>query len=131
MLRDFERDNYTVGGATMVTVTAPPSGPSPSASRSFESDIGGPGGTVTVTITASDYGRGGGVTETLPVGFSYVDSSLASSQVGEPGGNRVRFTLQGDTSFTYTVTASDTPGTYDFVRYAEGLRTGQLHRRRR
>ena len=83
MLRDFERDNYTVGGATMVTVTAPPSGPSPSASRSFDSASVAPGGTVTVTITASGYGQAGGVTETLPTGFSYVDSSLDSSQVDD------------------------------------------------
>ena len=114
MLRDFERDNYTVGGATMVTVTAPPSGPTPSASRSFSPTSVSPGGTVTVTITAADYGQAGGVTETLPVGFSYVDSSLDSSQVTELDGNQVRFTLQGDTSFTYTVTASETVGTYSF-----------------
>ena len=115
MLRDFERDNHTVGGATMVTVTASPSGPTPSASRSFDSASVAPGGTVTVTITASGYGQAGGVTETLPTGFSYVDSSLASSQVTELSDNQVRFTLQGDTSFTYSVTASNTPGSYDFV----------------
>ena len=114
MLRDFEQDNYTVGGATMVTVTAPPSGPTPSASRSFDSASVAPGGTVTVTITAANYGQAGGVTETLPTGFSYVDSSLASSQVTELGGNQVRFTLFGETSFTYSVTASNTPGSFDF-----------------
>ena len=113
-LRDFDRTNHIVGGATMVTVTAPPSGPTPSASRSFDSASVAPGGTVTVTITASDYGQAGGVTETLPTGFSYVDSSLASSQVTELGGNQVRFTLQNETSFTYHATASDTPGSYDF-----------------
>ena len=57
---------------------------------------------------AADYGQAGGVTETLPAGFAYVDSSLSDSQVNESGQN-VRFTLQGDTSFTYTVTASSTP----------------------
>ena len=109
-LRDFGRDDHIVGGATMVTVTAP----TPSASRRFDSASVAPGGTVTVTITASDYGQAGGVTETLPPGFSYVGSSLASSQVTELGGNQVRFTLQGDTSFTYSVTASETVGTYSF-----------------
>ena len=35
----------------------------------------------------------------------------------------VKFILQGaDKTFTYTVTASNTGGTYDFCRYAEGLR---------
>ena len=54
------------------------------------------------------------MTETLPSDFSYVNSSLDDSQVTELANNQVRFTLQGDTSFTYTVTASDTPGDYDF-----------------
>ena len=66
-----------------------------------------------MTIRAANYGQAGGVTETLPSGFSYVSSSLRASQVDESGQN-VRFTLQGDTSFTYTVTASSTPGPYDF-----------------
>ena len=68
---------------------------------------------MTVTIEAADYGQAGGVTETLPAGFAYVSSSLSASQVNESGQN-VRFTLQGDTSFTYTVTASSTAGSYDF-----------------
>ena len=63
-----------------------------------------------MTIQAADYGQAGGVTETLPSGFAYVSSSLAASQVYGANGNNVRFTLQGDTSFTYTVTASSTPG---------------------
>ena len=33
---------------------------------------------------------------------------------GSKADQNVRFTLQGDTSFTYTVTASSTPGSYDF-----------------
>ena len=111
-LRDFERDDYPVGGTTRVTVEAP-STPTPSATRSFNSATVAPGETVTVTIQAANYGQAGGVTETLPSGFSYVSSSLSASQVNESGQN-VRFTLQGDTSFTYTVTASSTPGPYDF-----------------
>ena len=111
-LRDFERDDYPVGGATRITVEAP-STPTPSATRSFNPATVAPGGTVTVTIQAANYGQAGGVTETLPSGFSYVSGSLSASQVNESGQN-VRFTLQGDTSFTYTVTASSTPGSYDF-----------------
>ena len=87
---------------------------SPSASRSFDSASVDPGGRVVVTIAASGYGAAGGITETLPAGFSYVNSSLDDSQVSELGNNQVRFTLQGDSSFTYTVTASDTPGPYTF-----------------
>ena len=109
-----------MGGATMVTVEAPaalrlPAPPGPSIDNS------GPGGEVVVTIAAANYG-GRGVTETLPTGFAYVSSSLEREarspkrpdcQVHPPG---------GDTSFTYTVTASSTPVPYDFLRYAEGLR---------
>ena len=112
-LRDIERDDYTVGGASSVTVEAP-STPTPSATRSFNPATVAPGGTVTVTIQAADYGLAGGVTETLPTGFAYVSSPLADSQVTELSGNQVRFTLQGEASFTYTVTASGTAGSHTF-----------------
>ena len=112
-LRDFDKADHTVGGVDTVTVEAP-STPAPSATRSFNPAKVAPGGTVTVTIQPADYGTAGGVTETLPTGFAYVSSSLAASQVTELSGNQVRFTLQGDASFTYTVTASSTPGSYDF-----------------
>ena len=111
-LRDFERADHAVGGASNVTVEAP-STPAPSATRSFSSATVAPGKQVTVTIEAADYGQAGGVTETLPSGFAYVSSSLSPSQVKESGQN-VRFTLQGDTSFNYTVTASSTPDSYTF-----------------
>ena len=112
-LRDIERDDYPVGGASRVTVEAP-STPTPSATRSFNAATVAPGGTVTVTIQAADYGLAGGVTETLPAGFAYVSSPLAASQVTELSGNQVRFTLQGEASFTYTVTASGTAGSHTF-----------------
>jgi hypothetical protein len=69
---------------------------------------------LTVTITAANYGGFGSVTETLPAGFIYVSSSLDDVQVTEVDARTVRFTLQGETSFTYIVTASSTAGTYDF-----------------
>ena len=72
------------------------------------------GARLVVTIRASNYGEAGGVTETLPGGFSYVSSSLDAVQVTEQSNNRVRFTLQGDASFTYTVTASSTAGRHTF-----------------
>ena len=114
-LRDDDRVDHAVGGPTRVTVNTPPGQTTPSASRSFESASVDPGGQVVVTITASNYGQAGGVTETLPTDFSYVSSSLDDSQVTELDNNRVRFILRGDTSFTYTVTASSTPGPYDFA----------------
>ena len=66
-----------------------------------------------VTITADNYGQAGGVTETLPAGFTYVSSSLDADQVAETG-QEVRFTLQGDDSFMYTVTASSVAGSHTF-----------------
>ena len=112
-LRDFDRNDHTVDGATSVTVEAA-QGAQASATRSFDSTSVAPEGQVTVTIAAANYGQAGGVTETLPTGFAYVSSSLAASQVTELSGNEVRFTLQGDASFTYVVTASSTPAPYDF-----------------
>ena len=111
-LRDSDRNDHAVGGATSVTVTAPATR-TPSATRSFSSASVTPGARVTVTIRASNYGQAGGVTDTLPAGFSYVSSSLDASQV-RVSGQDVRFILQGDASFTYTVTAASTPGSHPF-----------------
>ena len=89
----------------------------PSAARSFSPVSVAPGGQVTVTITAANYGSLGAVTETLPAGFRYVSSTHDSNQVIHPveGNSRmVRFTLQGETSLTYTVTASSVEGSYTF-----------------
>ena len=66
-----------------------------------------------MTIAVANYGQGGGVTETLPGGFTYESSSLAASAI-EVTGQNVRFILQETTSFTYTVTASSTTGSHRF-----------------
>jgi hypothetical protein len=89
--------------------------PSPSATRSLSSTSVDPGAQVVVTIDV-DYGGITGqfdkfainVTETLPVGFSYVSASL--DIVTEVDARTVNFTPTGLESFTYTVTASDVPG---------------------
>ena len=87
-----------------------------SATRAISPSTVLPGGEVTVTIAVADNGGSGGVTETLPEGFAYVDGSatpLDDFQVLVTGQN-VRFTLQGESSFTYTVTASSMEGPYTF-----------------
>ena len=94
----------------MVTVEAA----APSATRSFDKTTVEPGGSVTVTITAGNYGGVGAVTEMLPDGFSYVSSDLDTEQVTEVDTRTVRFTLRGDSSFTYTVTASSAEGSHTF-----------------
>ena len=81
--------------------------------RSFSPPSVAPAGEVVVMITASGYGEFGAVTETLPPGFSYVSSSLGDDSV-TVNGREVRFSLFGQTAFTYTVTASSTEGTYSF-----------------
>ena len=111
VLRDSDRNDHTVDGATDVTVTAPAG---PSATRSFDKPSNvAPGGTVTVTIQVANYGGIGRVTETLPAGFDYVSSTHDPAGVSV-NGQEVRFTLQGDSSVAYTVTASRTAGSHSF-----------------
>ena len=113
-LIDFDKVDYTVGGASSVTVKSSSGGLAARASRSFDNPSVAQDGEVVVTIDVANYGQAGGVTETLPSGFTYVSSSLDTEQVTVTG-QEVRFTLQqGDTTFTYTVTASMTAGSYEF-----------------
>ena len=99
----------TVGLLSMLGLSLVSAQQEPSANRSIPPASVAPGGEVVVTITASNYGQAGGVTETLPSGFTYVSSSLDTERVTVTG-QEVRFTLFGETSFTYTVTASSTVG---------------------
>ena len=95
------------------SATAPGTPATWGAIRSFSSPSVAPAGEVVVMITASGYGWFGAVTETLPPGFSYVSSSLEDSGVTDVG-REVRFSLFGQTAFTYTVTAPSAEGTYSF-----------------
>ena len=101
VLTDFDRTAYDVGGDTDVYVMAPAGGPS--ASRSFPSMYVDPDGSLVVTIEASNYGQFGAVTETLPAGFTYMYPAVMSDVSAT--GQTVRFSLFGESSFTYTVTA--------------------------
>ena len=83
------------------------------ANRSFSPTSVDAGGVVEVTITASGYGAFGVVVETLPAGFDYVSSSLSDGSVTDEG-QQLRFILLGETSFTYTLTAPSTEGSYSF-----------------
>ena len=67
----------------------------------------------TVRIEVADYGIVGQVAETIPEGFCYLTSSLIPDWATvDVETNTVGFTLFGKTSFTYTVKAPDTEGTY-------------------
>ncbi len=111
-LRDVADNDFALLGLSFCTV-APPA--DVIATRSFSPTSVAQGGQVVVTIAVVSYGSaGGGVTEMLPAGFTYVSSSLPDDQVTEVDARTVRFTLQGETSYTYTVTASQTVGTHSF-----------------
>ena len=93
----------------------------PSATRSFDIDSATvmPGRVVVVTINYADAGQLGRITETLPAGFRYESSSVDPVNVSVTGqvvtGQMVRFNLlEVESPFTYTVTASNTPGPHDF-----------------
>ncbi|NPE27247.1 hypothetical protein HNV12_04565 [Methanococcoides sp. SA1] len=67
-----------------------------------------------VTIVLGDFGPLGQVVETVPAGFDYVGQSGAFNVSAD--GNEVTFTvMEGTTSFTYDVVASEDVGTYGFT----------------
>lgn len=103
-----------VGGLTVMSGASPLAAQAnPSATRTLSATEVAPGGALTVTIALSDLtGNLGTVTETLPSGFTYVSSSLSAAQVSQSGQD-VTFTLLGQASFTYNVTASSTEGSYN------------------
>ena len=104
-----DRVEYPVTGDDSVTV---PESTGPSARRAFvPSSVAAGGGPVVATITVSGATQAV-VTESLPTGFTYVESSLPDSQVRpDPnGGQRILFVLadSDDNPFNYTVTVSQT-----------------------
>ena len=82
---------------------------------------------MTVTIQVANYGGIGRVTETLPAGFDYVSSTHDPAGVNV-NGEEVRFTLQGDSSVAYTVTASRTAGPHSFLGMLRDSDTGPTTR---
>ena len=106
-----------VAGAALWVVAplhpAPVEATSHSASRSFSAPSALPGGQLEVTIVFTGYGSLGQVVETLPAGFAYAGSDLSEFQAAADG-QTVAFTLLGETTFTYTVTAPDAEGSYAF-----------------
>ena len=94
-----------------------------SATRSFSSSSVGPGEEITVTILADNYGGFGQIVETLPSGFTSPDAS----------GQTVTITMlgSGPQTETYTVIASDNPGSYSFSGTLGDARQGRKVDRRR
>jgi len=67
-----------------------------------------------VTISVADYGAAGQVLEKIPAGFTYVSSTLPEEAV-TVNGNKISFLLINDKSFSYTLKAPASTGTYQFV----------------
>ena len=113
VVKDEDLEEATVGGESDVVVGA--GAPVYSATRSFSDSRVDPGAQLDVTIEAAGYGSFGQVVETLPAGFSYVTGSITPSEIGvEVAGQEVRFSLFGETSFTYTVTAPSVEDDHTF-----------------
>ena len=111
VVKSEDRMQADVGGDSTVTVEAATA--AHSATRSVDDTRVDAGADVTVTIELDGLGAFGRVTETLPDGFAYVSSSLADEQVDSADGT-LTFTVLGENSFTYTVTASDMDGDHAF-----------------
>ena len=77
-----------------------------SATRSFSSSSVDPGEEITVTIRADNYGGFGRIVETLPSGFTSPDASDKTV--------KLRLLQEGPQTRSYTVTASDNPGSHTF-----------------
>ena len=102
--------------ALTLALAAPPAivqAQSHSASRTFQASWASPDSELRVNISASNYGPFGQVVETLPSGFSYVRSSVETSEV-DVDGQTVQFTLFGVSSFYYVVRVPAEEGQHTF-----------------
>jgi hypothetical protein len=93
-------------GISMITYTA-------GAIRTLPAEPVSAGKSFTVVINAAYDSDSAQVIETLPEGFVYEKSTLNQESV-EVGDNTVKFKLQGEHSFNYTVRAPESEDTYTF-----------------
>jgi len=112
ILKDMDKIEHKIGGDTEIEIEEAEEEAEPTATRTLPEEVFA-GESFTVEIEASHYGIFGDVVETLPEGFVYEDSTLDPGRV-EVEDNTVEFSLEGEPSFTYTVEAPDTEGTYTF-----------------
>jgi hypothetical protein len=103
---DSDKEAEDTGGDSSIEVTDPPL----VAERSISRSSVGSGEQITISIAASGFGAAASVVENVPAGLSYTASSLSSAAVNVGEGS-LRFTLLGEDSFTYTLTAGE-PGDY-------------------
>ena len=103
-------------GAFLFSAAQPVDASGHSATRSFSPTTVAPEGNVTVTIALQNIGQAGGLTETIPSGFTYLSTTHPSDQVRVTG-QTVRFTIFGESSVSYVVRADATAadGQYGFT----------------
>ena len=126
VLKRVGESDFPIGGASTVKVEAA-SGSTPMAERSFDNMTVEPGEDVLVTIAVSNYGGAGAISEMLPSGFTFKESSLTRRGSGQ----ELRFILTGQTSLSYTVTASSVEDDHLFSRCPEACRRIGFSNRRR
>ncbi|NOR49205.1 MAG: hypothetical protein GQ533_14385 [Methanosarcinaceae archaeon] len=107
---DVDNTEFPIADSSIDVETASQGSNVASASRTIPASVE-PGEQFTVSMEVSDYGTFGGVVETIPNGFTYDGSTLSGVTVD---GNSVYFILYGESSFEYTVTASNTEDNYMF-----------------
>ena len=112
-LIDINKRESDVVGDTKIEIEEAEEEAEPTATRTLPEEPVPVGESFTIEIEALHYGYFGNIIETLPEGFVYEDSALNSESV-EVEDNTIKFSLEGEPSFTYTVAASDTEGTYTF-----------------
>lgn len=98
----------------VLTISAGIVNAEPKARRILPTEPVSTGEFFTVSINALDYGPYCQVYETLPAGFTYTHYTNQSDADSNESTNTVKFLLCGETSFSYTVKASDDEGTYSF-----------------
>ena len=110
-----------VGGDPSITVAATTTPPAsgPTASRSFSPASVAPGGQVTVTIATRGFAYGG-VEETLPNGFAYIEDSIMPSDTNiEVDGQVLSFIVTQNPDevkqFSYRVMAPSATRSYNFA----------------
>jgi hypothetical protein len=113
ILKDMNRNEYKVVGDMEIEIEEAEEEREPSATRTLPEEPVAAGECFTIEIEASHYGYFGNIVETLPEGFVYEDSTLNSESI-EVEDDTAEFSLEGEPSFSYTMTAPDTEGTYTF-----------------
>ena len=120
----LDKDAVTVGGESSVRVEAAQQ-PDITVTRGINPDsVPADGDEVTVTITITGYTGIGSVEETLPDGFSYVPASVVPSDLTpEADGQKFKFSLVGETRFSYKVSGPE-PGSAPPYRFSGELTYG-------